>query len=289
MKYFVLFLLTMTLFSCNESIIIDPNEPQLIFKFKFDPTQERLDGFGNPSTIPDGNAGQSPMFNSISAHYIELAPDSTTLLGLGEILYKSAETNAGGATAIDFAKSVVVAEGEVFYSVPLSSIPAGTYDWLRVSLAYQNYDILLDATVNNIDFENIKATAASFIGYNTYISKYKVKDETISVNANKLQGYVGVETPYTLNEFQAPEGATTVPNPIFNTSPIEPGSCVVTGAFNNGLTITGAETEDIVVTMSLSTNKSFEWKDDNGNGKYEPLLNEQVVDMGIRGLIPIIE
>lgn len=289
MKYLVLFLLTMTLFSCNESIIIDPNEPQLVFKFKFDPTQERLDGFGNLSTIPDGNAGQSPMFNSISAHYIELAPDSTTLLGLGEILYKSAETNAGGATAIDFAKSVVVAEGEVFYSVPLSSIPAGTYDWLRVSLAYQNYDILLDATVNNIDFENIKATAASFIGYNTYISKYKVKDETISVNANKLQGYVGVETPYTLNEFQAPEGATTVPNPIFNTSPIEPGSCVVTGAFHNGLTITGSETEDIVVTMSLSTNKSFEWKDDNGNGKYEPLLNEQVVDMGIRGLIPIIE
>ncbi|MEZ5004500.1 MAG: hypothetical protein R2730_15840 [Chitinophagales bacterium] len=289
MKYLVLFLLTMTLFSCNESILIDPNEPQLIFKFKFDPTQERLDGFGNPSTIPDGNAGQSPMFNSISAHYIELAPDSTTLLGLGEILYKSAETNAGGATAIDFAKSVVVAEGEVFYSVPLSSIPAGTYDWLRVSLAYQNYDILLDATVNNIDFENIKATAASFIGYNTYISKYKVKDETISVNANKLQGYVGVETPYTLNEFQAPEGATTVPNPIFNTSPIEPGSCVVTGAFDNGLTITGKETEDIVITMSLSTNKSFEWKDDNGNGKYEPLLNEQVVDMGIRGLIPFIE
>ncbi|MEZ5009373.1 MAG: hypothetical protein R2728_04900 [Chitinophagales bacterium] len=278
----------MSLFSCNESIFIEPDEPQLVFKFMFDPTQVRLDGFGSPSTIPAGNAGQSPMFNTISAHYIELAPDSTTLLGLGEVLYKSEETTQGGSRAIDFAKSIVVAEGEVFYSIPLSSIPAGNYDWLRVSLAYQNYDIFLDANVNGTNFENIRATAASFIGYNTYISKYKVKDEIVAVNANKLQGYVGVETPYTINEFQAPPGATTVPNPIFNTSPIEPGSCVVTGAFENGLTISGNETEDIVITMSLSTNKSFEWKDDNSNGKYEPLLDEQVVDMGIRGLIPIV-
>lgn len=285
MRYIVLLMLSVILFSCNESV----DEPQLVFKFKFDPTQVRLDGFGNPSTIPNGNAGQSPMFNTISAHYIELAPDSTTLLGLGEVLYKSEETTQGGARAIDFAKSIVVAEGEVFYSVPLSSIPAGNYDWLRVSLAYQNYDIFLDANVNGTNFENIRATAASFIGYNTYISKYNVKDKVVAVNANKLQGYVGVETPYTLNEFQAPPGATTVPNPIFNTSPIEPGSCVVTGAFENGLTITGNESEDIVITMSLSTNKSFEWKDDNSNGKYEPLLDEQVVDMGIRGLIPIID
>src|SRR6218665_158755 len=47
--------------------------PRLIFKFKFDSTQVRLDNFGNPSTIPSGNAAQSPHFNLMSQHYVELA------------------------------------------------------------------------------------------------------------------------------------------------------------------------------------------------------------------------
>jgi hypothetical protein len=43
--------------------------------------------------------------------------------------------------AIDFSKSVFAGNNEAFYSVPLKNIAAGTYKWLRVSLAYQNYDI----------------------------------------------------------------------------------------------------------------------------------------------------
>lgn len=89
---------------------------------------------------------------------------------------------------------------------------------------------------------------------------------------------------------QAPAGATTVVNPLFNTSPIPAGSCVVTAAFANGkLKITGSETKDIVVECSFSTNKSVEWKDLNPNGKWEPLKGETLVDMGIRGLIPTIK
>ena len=59
------------------------------------------------------------------------------------------------------------------------------------------------------------------------------KDE---VNANRLQGYWDWEThptpPLTepiLQTGQAP--GTTVPNPISATSPIPPGSYLVTGAF----------------------------------------------------------
>jgi hypothetical protein len=77
-----------------------------------------------------------------------------------------------------------------------------------------------------------------------------------------------------------------VPNPIFATSPIPQGSCVVTGAFTQPLVITGNETQDIVVTLSLSTNNSFEWVDSTPDGKWQPEVNEQVVDMGLRGLIP---
>jgi hypothetical protein len=267
----------------------DTSEAQLIFKFKMDPTQIRLNNIGEPATVPVGHAAQSPDFNTISAHYIELAPSALTPLGAGEILYKNAETNAGGANAIDFSKAIIVAEDEIFISIPISAIEAGDYKWLRVSLAYQNFNIVLDAEISGTNFENVSATAASFVGFNTYIKKHTVKNETITVNGNKSQGYVGVETLWTLDEFQSPPNATTVPNPIFNTSPIPAGSCVVTGEFETPLAITGEETEDITIIMSLSTNNSFEWEDNNGNGKYEPLLGELVVDMGLRGLIPIIE
>lgn len=63
---------------------------------------------------------------------------------------------------------------------------------------------------------------------------------------------------------------------------------MVTGEFENGFTITGNETQDIVVTLSFSINNSFEWTEVNADGKYEPSAGEQVVDMGLRGLIPIV-
>jgi ribosomal protein L13 len=64
---------------------------------------------------------------------------------------------------------------------------------------------------------------------------------------------------------------------------------VVTAAFAPGkLKITGKETADIVVEVVLSTNKSFEWKEVVQDNKWEPGKDEQVVDMGIRGMIPKI-
>jgi len=273
-------------FSCKEESV-DPT-PQLVFKFKFDPNQARLDNFGEPSVIPVGHAAQTPDFNAISANYIELARQHLTLLGDGEIVYEGAETTAGGDEAIDFSKAIIVEEGEVFLSIPLSEVEAATYEWVRVSLSYQNYVVLMDAEVNTINFTDIPCTIASFVGYNNYITSYKVDEETIVVNGNKLQGYAGIETDWTLDEVQAPPGSTTVPNPLFDSSPIPSGSCVVTGEIENGLVITGQETKDIVVELSVSINNSFEWVDGNGNDKYEPLLNEIVVDMGLRGLIPSV-
>jgi hypothetical protein len=64
---------------------------------------------------------------------------------------------------------------------------------------------------------------------------------------------------------------------------------VVTGQFDEPLIITGNETQDVVVTISLSTNNSFEWQDLNNNNLFDPLEGETVVDMGLRGLKPIVE
>jgi hypothetical protein len=274
------------------------DNPKLIFKFKFDPNQERLGNLGDPTPLPAGHGGQSPSFNAMSAHYIELAPGPLTLLGQGKVLYRAPETNAGGSNAIDFSQSTFAKDGETFFEVPLKDVTPGDYEYLRVSLAYQNYDVnlLVDTTVSGFHVYNESpCTVASFIGFNTYVTNYKVKNQTIAVNGNKAQGYWGFEYstsfsgyPYNLlTSGQAPAGATTVVNPLHSTSPIPANSCLVTGPFNGGkLHITGSESKDVVVTVSLSTNKSFEWVEVNNDGKWEPSKGEYIVDMGIRGMIP---
>jgi hypothetical protein len=273
--------------SCKKSndSTADDSGPKLIFKYKFDSSQIRLDNLGQPSSLPAGHSAQSPVFNGMSSHYVELAPSAFTALGAGQVLYKSSETTAGGSNAIEFEKETVAKDGEVFLSVPLKNIKPGSYEYLRVSLAYQNYDIKV--RYNGLDFTG---TLASFIGFNTFIKSFKPKTVNINVNANKLQGYWAFEAYNQTVDGQAPAGATTVPNPIFASSPIPQGSCVVTGPFAGApLQITGQEKNDVVVIVSLSINKSFEWTDQNADGLYEPAAGDTVTDMGIRGLIPIIQ
>ncbi len=255
----------------------------LIIKFKFDPSQVRLNNLGQLSSVQSGNAAQSPIFNTISAHYVEMAPNANTQIGQGTILYHAPETTIGGSNAIDFSKSKIVSEGETFLKIPLSQVASGSYQWMRVSLSYQNYQI--NIRHQGIDYPG---TLASFVGFNNYINNFNLGNNMFPVNGNRAQGYWAFalnNQPYS-SSGQAPANATTVPNPIASTSPIPPGSCVVTGNFANNLVINGNETRDVTITLSLSINNSFEWREITADGKYEPSIGENVVDMGLRGLIP---
>ena len=280
--FFLILVSVFSFFSCEDEDDT-VNEPYLIVKFKFDSNQVRLNNLGQPAVIPSSHAAQSPDFSKISAHYFELAPNAYTQLTQGTVLYHADETTQGGSVAIDFSKAVVVSEGEAFLKIPLSQVPQGSYEYVRVSLAYQEYTI----SVRNAGSDYL-GKLASFVGYNTYITTHSIGNNSFPVNGNRLQGYWA----FALNDFpyatsgQAPAGATTVPNPIAATSPIPSGSCVVTGKFAQNLVINGNETRDVVVTLSLSTNNSFEWQEVTADGKYEPSIGENVIDMGLRGLIP---
>jgi hypothetical protein len=284
-------LLVMLLYSCKKNDGSLNSEPvRLVFKLKFDSTQTRLNNIGQPSNMQQGRAGQSPKFNNIGIHYIEITPNALTPLGNGAVLYKAPETTIGGSTAIEFDKSIKKGEQGDYFALKISEIPNGTYEYIRVSLAYQNYDI--NFLHQGTDYAG---TVASFIGYNTFIKNHTVKALSQTLNANKLQGYWAFETNGQLSSGQAPAGATTVPNPIFATSPIPQGSCVVTAAFvdANGnpkpLIVKGGLANDVNVLLSLSTNKSFEWNEIVADNKFEPTIGESVVDMGIRGLKPVLQ
>lgn len=266
----------------DDGSCIDPETgPYLVIKLHFDSLQPRLDNFGNPATIPSDHSAQSPKFHAMSAHYIEFAQDMYTQLGAGTILYHGAETTTGGSNAVDFNQAIVKGDGEVFLKVPLKNITPDTYEWVRMSLTSQNYD--LDYRYNGVDYTG---RLASFVGFNNYITSFQVWNQTVTLNANKLQGYWAFENLGVVVQGQA--AATTVPNPISSTSPVPAGSCVVTGSFDTPFTINGNETEDIICTMNLSTNKSFEWYDANQDGKYEPGAGDYPTDMGLRGLKPVI-
>lgn len=289
--------------SCKktEATFDPPTEAKLIFKFRFDSTQARLNNIGQPSDVASGNAAQHPRMIAMGSHYIELAPNATTPLGSGDIMYSAAETTAGGETAIDWEKAKIANHDSVFLSVPIKAIKPGDYEYLRLSLSYQEAEVdwYVDTVIMGVPIQDtLTGTLAGFIGFNTYIKTFKIKDSTLTINANKKQGFWGFYTVLSYGPFsvpyaatgQSPEGATTVVNPIFDTSPIPAGSCVVTAAFTPGkLTITGTETQDIIIEISFSTNKSFEWTEVVADGRWEPAKGENITDMGIRGMIPVIK
>lgn len=300
----LLILLGLFFASCNTQSDEEPSPdgPKIRFQFEFDDSQPRLGNLGTPATIPAGNAAQTPDFHELSVHVIDLTPNRFTPYGDGFLVYKGAETTKGGANAIDFDEAIIESAGNVFKEISIKDVPVGTYEFARVSVAYQSYDVKFN--INNIpvigDLTNQTATVASFLGFNNYVSSIQVKEQSLEVNDDKLQGFWAFETtlsePYQdyndLYSGEAPAGATTVVNPLAGDSDIPAGSCVVTGEFAEPLIITGNETEDILVTLSFSINNSFEWKDNDGNGQFDfysdnPAQNDQVVDMGLRGLVPM--
>ncbi len=313
-KFFLFTLAVICLSACkkdDETGTTNTNA-KLRITFKFDPAQERLDNLGNPASLPTDHAAQTPNFKNLSVHFVEFVPNQLTTYRGGAEVYQGAEVSASNAnpfgfnTAINFDEAKLAADGELFYELPLNQLAPDTYEHLRVSVAYQNYDVQYNLL--NVPFLgsslNETGTIASFLGYNTYISNIQPNALTEEVNAFKLQGFWAFETALSGNlsayndvySGDAPQGATTVVNPFPN-SGVPPGTCVVAGSFASPLTITGNETEDVEVTLSFSINNSFEWIDSNSNGSWDIDLDnggpnggiEPVVDMGVRGLVGLVE
>ncbi len=300
MRIVLLLVLITTFLSCKK----DPpgtSTAKINFQYLFDENQERLNNIGQPAAIPAGNAAQTPDFKLLSVHYIELVPTQWTPYGDGFVVYKGPEVMTGGEKAIDFDQNIVAEENIIFKTFDIRDIPPGTYTYIRASVAYQNYDVLFN--IRNIpvlgDLIQQRGSVASFLGYNTFINNVTPNAMTMSVNGAKKQGFWVFETDLTppydaynqLYSGEAPEGATTVVNPLAGISDIPAGSCVITGRFDEPLVITGDEAQDITVTLSFSTNQSFEWIDYDGNGALDldvsnPEASDKIVDMGLRGLLP---
>ena len=252
-----------------------------------------LGNIGEPEPVPDGHAGQVPNFGKQSIHYIELVETKWVGISEGEVIYNGAQTTKGGDSAIDHSKAIIAEEDEIWLSVPLKDIAAGAYRYIRTSVAYQEYSVKWN--LNNLDInypgylviDNITQTDAhftSFLGVNTWIDTVTNNGLTLNVSSNKLQGFFTFATDFGIELIpddiywgDGTPGATTVPNPLYETAEIPEGSCIVVGAFpDDGLLIIPDTPEnnwdngtDILLTLRYSVNKSFEWIDLNGNGEWD--------------------
>jgi hypothetical protein len=278
-------------------------DPLIYFRVKFDPLQERLNANGMLAGVTAGRAAQTPSINAVGIQQIELMPSNATPNGKGIVLFSTPSTTTGGENAVDFAQVKFAKDGELFFSIPMSQIGIGRYEYVRISVAYQNFDVLFNML--NVpfsgSFNNERGTLASFLAENSYITKYRIGTKDEAINANRKQGYWAFESKlssaYSTNDRmyngQAPDGGMTFVNPTYQTSPLPSGACSVTGKFDGPLSITGKEAQDLTVTLSFSTNQSFEWEESiNRNGKWDadrqantgtPSI-ERVMDTGFRGL-----
>lgn len=316
---FLVFAFAVTIAACvtktEDTPTVATPDANLNLKFKFDPAQVRLGNLGQAVSVVSPNSAQTPTFRTMAVHYIQLAPDSLTALTdpTTVVLYSSATTTAGGTAAIDFDQLKVSDQNKVFLSYPLKNIKKGTYKWIRVSAAYQNYDIKFNIRglnpaygIPNNALLNQTGSIASFIGIESFIRNYTIATKSIAVNANKKQGYGGMETNLTGLPAGTPDnlvhqtftwdgnGGTTVVNPFATALGVPPGSCLIVGKLNKPLVITGDEAKDISTILSFSCNNSFEWTNYDGNTTFDfyndgSKPNDKVVDMGLRGLKVIVE
>jgi hypothetical protein len=198
-KYIILIISILSLISCKkEDTATITTASKMAFQFQFDATQARLNNLGNPAVLPDGNAAQTPDFKQLSVHYIELAQNKFTLLGKGAIVYKAPEITKNGESAVDFDKAAVSGQNQVFATINLKDIAPGTYEWVRASVTYQNYDIKFN--INGLpvvgDLKNQLGTVASFVGFNTFLNKIKPNTKELNVNSAKKQGFWAFETNF---------------------------------------------------------------------------------------------
>jgi hypothetical protein len=274
--------------------------PMLRIKIKTDADLERLDSKGLPATIQTGNAAQTPLIKNLSPGYIEFFQDAKTPVGKGFIAYQAEQTQAGGEAAFDFSKCKIIRDGDLFMEVPLKELAKGTYQWVRASMAYQNADLIFNLiNVPNLgELQDERGTISMFTGFNTFITKHKIREKEEIINANKKFGYWAFETVLdrgfaqhnTIKNGQA-VGTSSV-NPNFAIAPVPIGSGIMTGSFSTPLTITGTELHDITLTLSLSTHQSFEWVDSHKNGKWDldvqNFIAEPIIDAGFRNIKAIV-
>lgn len=272
--------------------------PQIQVIWQQDPFQERLDNEGRLSPVSSSNLSLSPKLNTIAVEHIELLPSDPTRLFSGATLYSANNKQTVNDTTVSLEKLVFTPQSTPLSTSPLKSLQGKTFQWVCVWLAYQSFDVRFN--LNNVPnigtITDESGTFNAFLGANTFISRHKVITKEDIVNDYRPQGYWLFETNLraaftTYNTFyrgQLPPRSVTAVNPLSATLATPRNSSIFIARLDKPITITGEEKNDVTITLTFSTNQSFEWRDNNRNGRWDidvqNIQNEPVINFGLRGM-----
>jgi hypothetical protein len=295
--------LTLLLFAGNFWSCQKKADAKIHFIVKFDPLQERLNANGTVAPVLAGRATQTPSMNQIGVECLEVAANNSTPVGKGVSIFQVAPKANSGEIMTQFDQLKMVKDGEIIASVPMKQLGVGKFEYVRLAVAYQNFDVLFSMQEVPFagNFTDERGTFAVFLSKSNFIGSHTVASKTERVDGSKPQGYWVFETKFpsayaTLNRLfsgKVPDSTLTFVNPLHQTAPLPAGSNFITGRFDTPLSITGQENQDITVTLTLSTNKSFEWDESiYKNGKWDSNAQantgtpsvERIVDVGFKGL-----
>jgi len=253
--------------------------PQLSYlniTIKFDSTQDRLDNQGNIAMVLPGHGAQSPTFNAINIGFIELLTDSNIPFGAGVRILEVAQGINGNDTGY-FCCNSSIGENYTFnVEVPGNNLPK-LFKFVRVYFVYENYTIKF--FMNGSEYYG---TVAGFLASKSLTYNYQIQDSIFNTYVLKYNGdwAMEVDTPGFGSILQG-SAFVVAPNVLYQSSPV-PAGCIVTCAIDQGLY------QDIVdsnsITLSISSNKCFEWVEHSNPNYFEPFNGDSIYDIGIRGI-----
>ncbi len=245
-----------------------PYQTALHFIIKFDSIQDRLDNNGGLSVIPGGHSVQTPIYNQIAINEIEFLEDSLTAYGYGKTLLSE--------------ENLFMNNGSLDLTMYMPGETQTTFHWLRIYFSYQNVSVKC-----KINGDIVTGTMLSFLKTHTGLYPSQIGDSIIRNDSSRYQGewFLEVDTSGfgTLLHGQTPQGSLTQPNILHYSWPVQTNSMyVLTCPINPGLYFN--KTPSKTITISVSTNKSFEWVEHSDPNYFEPLDGDTIIDFGIRGI-----
>lgn len=236
-------------YSCKDEEPVNKRYPSFSYldiQIKFDSTQERLDSFGNISSIPSGHGAISPIMNSVSIGHIELLTDSTIAYGNGvSVLYQGhAQNGTHGYNCCHNAFE----ENRGFQTTLSENESNKTFNWIRADFVYQNYRIPY-----SINGQVYQGTLASFLAPVTFGYYFQLQDSVYDEYSIQYNGrwYLEVDTPG-YGVILTDSALTLAPNELFNSSPVPGGGCIVTCKIDPPLYVGNPGSKSF--TISLTTN-----------------------------------
>ena len=233
----------------------------ITYNILIDSTQVRLDSNANPSIIPPGHGSLSPSFNFLQVNGLSLlnASDSSDV----STVYPSKEIHGSSGTF----------EGSFHYNGgPM------TFNFLRIYFSFQNFEV---QCLTGGNLMNVNVLSFMSLGYYPYTS-FVIHDSIVPHPIqNRGEWFMEIDSTGFGVVLHGQTSMITEPDFLNENYYGQVQDYALTCPINPPITFTGDQHHTL--SISISSNKCFEWIEHSTPGIFEPLDGDTIYDFGLRG------